>query len=344
MKRVLFLILAMFQFIGCSAHNYEGLVRFSYSDSNGMVMYSGESYEVYVDDNGKVHIDIDENRFNEKKIVTDYTQVFHDLQKIVDKYKMYKWKGSYTPVFEVMDGDNWSFGLRYSDGKTVSASGYMAWPKHFRDALEEIGNYFNAWRIMPLKHGKVSAEEAEAFLANFNKIIDSEMTSFRYERYDNNKSKVYFVSKAERFTGFYHRPWGSNEGFYCSCANPEVLKKLKKVVDEERLAGFPQTPIDKENKRHSRWIVEAEFADGSKIEIVDYIPENSMDYDRRIERRVDELIDEELKAIRAKSPEEMGEYSITTYGAGGKPQRKINYDGEGRVLNGIDYNNPMLDF
>ena len=44
------------------------------------------------------------------------------------------------------------------------------------------------------------------------------------------------------------------------------------------------------------------------------------------------------------TPEQIGEHSCTTYDAQGKPQRTMNYAGDGTVLNGRDYSDPDLDF
>lgn len=240
MKKIILLsLLAMIQLFGCSARDRnEGLRYFSYNTSNGMVIRSGESYDVYrdADDSTLIHIDINHEKNNERLLVTDYRGIFDDLQKIIIEKKMY-------------------------------------------------------------------------------------------------------------ITSLYFRKMDSNAGTNYNCANPKLLEELKKVIDEKHLAAFPQTPLEKENTRKERWIVEAVFADGSKIEIVDYIPEyDAQDYDRDIERAVETVFDAELEAISKKSPDEIGEYSVTTYDEKGKPSRTINYDGEGCVLNGHDYNNPMLEF
>lgn len=328
----------------CAAPDSAKLKSFYYS-SSGMMHRSGERYEVRKDSDGNIHVNIDEDKMNEKLIITDYRGIFNDLQKIVSQYRMNTYKGSYMPQFEILDGESWSFGLSYEDDQYISASGYEAWPEGFKNALAAVRDYFSKWRLMPVKNGKVSAEDAEAFLAGFEKHIDSELTSFRYERYDYGKSKVYYVSKNENFTSFYYRGWGTNKGYTYYCGNPNILYSFKSnVIDSYRLAGFPQTPLSKENTKRSRWIVKAEFADGTVLEIIDYIPDTPYEYDRLIEGMVDAIIEEGMNAIRAKSPAEIGEYSVTTYDANGKPSVQINYDGEGRVLNGRDFNDPLKTY
>ena len=53
---------------------------------------------------------------------------------------------------------------------------------------------------------------------------------------------------------------------------------------------------------------------------------------------------DEISRIGTLPPEEKGRHSKTSYDAQGKALRTINYDGEGNVLGGRDYNNPDLDF
>lgn len=105
---ILLSLLAMIQLFGCSARDRnEGLRYFSYNTSNGMVIRSGESYDVYrdADDSTLIHIDINHEKNNERLLVTDYRGIFDDLQKIIIEKKMYTFKGSYMPKFDVRDGE-----------------------------------------------------------------------------------------------------------------------------------------------------------------------------------------------------------------------------------------------
>ena len=135
---------------------------FYFSTGNGMVIRSGESFEVLTDkEDGLVHIAINENKHNEKFIVTDYTGIFSDLNTIVLKYNIYTFKGSYMPDTDIRDGDSWSLNAYYEDDSNdISAHGYMAWPEGFRPAVKAIEDYFKVWRVMAGKEGKVPAEAA----------------------------------------------------------------------------------------------------------------------------------------------------------------------------------------
>lgn len=285
----------------CAVPDTSKMTYFTYRISNGWRRENGCNYSVSTGKDGLVHITIDEDKPHEKKIVTDYTGIFDDLQEIVLTYRIYTFKGDYMPDVEITDGDSWSLSVGYVDGPGIRAGGYMAWPEGFGTALNAVHRYFDMWRLMDTKFGKVSAEDAEAFIAGFDKKIDSELTSFRYERYEYGTGKAYAAYKAGNAVSFKYRGWDEQEEYSFTNADPKVLQDLKNVVNAERLTGLPQTPVAQQNEKRSRWLLEAVFEDGSKVEIVDYIPEFSFDYDRRVERLVDEIFENEYRALKEKS-------------------------------------------
>lgn len=140
---------------------------FYFSSGNGMVIHSGEAFEVLTDkEDGLVHIAINENKHNEKFIVTDYPGIFSDLNTIVLKYNIYTFKGSYMPDTDIRDGDSWSLSVYYEDDSSdISAHGYMAWPEGFRPAVKAIEDYFKVWRVLAGKGRKVPAEAAAEMFA-----------------------------------------------------------------------------------------------------------------------------------------------------------------------------------
>ena len=52
-----------------------------------------------------------------------------------------------------LDGDSFSFSLYTEDGKSISASGYMSWPKNYGEVEKELTNIFDA--LYPYKDKKV---------------------------------------------------------------------------------------------------------------------------------------------------------------------------------------------
>lgn len=141
------------------------LEYFHYAKFNGMELSSGENYDVSMDNNGLVHIDIDVELPGCRHIITDYRKIFEDIDKLILENGMRSFNGSYESEFEVSDGDGWSLNATYYGAESISASGYMAWPEGFKDAIGALRHYFDFWRRMPAKRGRVSAEEVERFLS-----------------------------------------------------------------------------------------------------------------------------------------------------------------------------------
>ena len=67
------------------------------------------------------------------------------MEKIVNilvKYEVNKWNGFDKTDKYVLDGDSFSFSVLLNNDKSISASGYMMWPEHFRDVVGEISPLF----------------------------------------------------------------------------------------------------------------------------------------------------------------------------------------------------------
>ena len=72
----------------------------------------------------------------------DADQMTH-FRQIIEEEKMYKYKESYKPPFEVLDGWGWSFRARFSDGSSIYSHGFNAGPKdnglaRIRGYMEEL--------------------------------------------------------------------------------------------------------------------------------------------------------------------------------------------------------------
>ena len=55
-------------------------------------------------------------------------EVINRFRQIIEEEKMYKYKESYRPKFEVLDGWGWSFKARFSDGSSIYSHGFNASP------------------------------------------------------------------------------------------------------------------------------------------------------------------------------------------------------------------------
>lgn len=61
------------------------------------------------------------------------------FRQIIEEEKMYKYKESYTPMLEVLDGWSWSFHATFSDGSVISSHGSNASPRD--NGLNRIRDY-----------------------------------------------------------------------------------------------------------------------------------------------------------------------------------------------------------
>jgi hypothetical protein len=70
-------------------------------------------------------------------------EVVKELESILNKYEVYKWDGFNKSNKNVLDGDDFHFSVNLKDGTSISASGYMSWPKNYREVSDEISTLFN---------------------------------------------------------------------------------------------------------------------------------------------------------------------------------------------------------
>lgn len=60
---------------------------------------------------------------------------------ILSKYEVNTWDGFNKNDNNVLDGDSFSFSILFND-KSIHANGYMKWPNHFHDVVNEISPLF----------------------------------------------------------------------------------------------------------------------------------------------------------------------------------------------------------
>ena len=73
---------------------------------------------------------------------------YDNIQKVEDilnKYDVINWNGFNKSDSRVLDGNSFSFYVKFGDGKSISASGYMMYPKNYRDVKEELNSFFDAY-------------------------------------------------------------------------------------------------------------------------------------------------------------------------------------------------------
>ena len=66
-------------------------------------------------------------------------EAMRTFRQIIEEEEMYKYKESYMPMMEVLDGWGWSFHATFSDGSVISSHGSNASPGD--NGLDRIRNY-----------------------------------------------------------------------------------------------------------------------------------------------------------------------------------------------------------
>ena len=115
--------------------------KLEYSYTNGYEVNSDVSYKIDCED--KCILIIKEYGKDEKDVITKKL-TNKDMDKFEDtlnKYHILSWKGFNKSDKNVLDGNSFSFHLRYNDDEKLSASGYMMYPNHYRDFKEKFEEY-----------------------------------------------------------------------------------------------------------------------------------------------------------------------------------------------------------
>lgn len=149
-KKVLFIILIILLVIGVivmfrikKPKNIETIKYLNFGYSTGTMMNAYVSYNLEFKDN-EYKISIKPNMISDedKKITVMTKKDVEKIIEILDKYEVYKWDGFKKSNPNVLDGDSFNLSVRYNDDKSIFASGYMMWPKNYREVQGELDSIF----------------------------------------------------------------------------------------------------------------------------------------------------------------------------------------------------------
>ena len=337
----LILLMSLLSFLGCG-HKVPGLgpeldpdvhlKSVYYSATHGYFAHSNIGYKAERLEDGKARVTVEVGDDRDRVFETEGS-LMDSLEAIVREYKMDRYRERYMPMFDIKDGDTWDFSLKYSDGKRVRSGGYEALPTGGREAFDKVEAFFAPW---------LAIEPSE----------DAALVAFRYELHNGEGSEVYWFRKEAEHNAVYFRDLGSWEGWNYSCGDPQVLELLARDMRYSKACSYCGEKLSEEDKSRPRWIAVLEYEDGRIFELMDYLDRRDDDYRHRpptnTERQIRQSAEEHFAAERERianlPPEELGEHTRTTYHADGTPQRRMKYAGDGTVLGGYDYDNPMNDF
>ena len=308
------------------------LESFYYTATHGYRGFTNRGYRAERISDGKVRITVELGDDRDRVFIAD-DSVMDSLEDIVREYRMDRYKERYKPMFDIKDGDTWDFSLKYSDGKRVQSGGYEAMPNNGQEAFKKVEEFFSPWRDF-------APEEEVALIA------------FRYELHGDNGSEVYWFKKGAEHNTVYFREQGSWDAETFYCGDPKVLEQLAKDMRAIHACTYCGEKLSEEDKSRPRWIAILEFEDGQLFELMDYLDRSDGDYkhrpptntEREIRLSAEEIFSAEYKRIQSLPAEKLGEHSRTTYHSDGTPSRIIHYAGDGTVLGGHDYDDPLIEF
>ena len=124
-------------------YDFSKIKSFYITYTNGYAMNSYTTYQLSVNNN-KYMVKIKPYGIPEEELLEIEVdrKVVDKLIEILTKYEVNKWDGFDRVAKDVLDGNSFSLSITLEDEKTIDASGYMIWPDHYRDVINEISPIF----------------------------------------------------------------------------------------------------------------------------------------------------------------------------------------------------------
>lgn len=116
---------------------------FDYGYSVGYAMWSNVKYKIDCEADGCNAV-IKLNGVPEEEQVETVVDrnIATRIEEIMTKYKVGKWNGFNKSDKYVLDGNSFHLYVHFENGDSISASGYMMWPKNYREFKSEIDALF----------------------------------------------------------------------------------------------------------------------------------------------------------------------------------------------------------
>ena len=117
--------------------------NFSFSYTQGYMINSSIRYNLeYKDDKYIATVKpygIPDEEAREIKVSDDFVK---EIEEILSKYEVNSWNGFNKSDKYVLDGDSFSCFIDFKNGESVSAHGYMSWPKNYSSVRKELDDKF----------------------------------------------------------------------------------------------------------------------------------------------------------------------------------------------------------
>jgi len=141
---IILIIGVLFLLTGCKKQeDYSGdikLFKFGYGSyfpgyTTYEIVKNDEKYELTIQ-----RINDPETETINKNINKKYVD---EISKVLSEYDVYKWDGFNKTDKNVMDGSSFSLDVTYDNDKSISAHGYMKYPKNYKEVKEKIEKILN---------------------------------------------------------------------------------------------------------------------------------------------------------------------------------------------------------
>ncbi len=121
----------------------ESLKELSYEKSDGRSMYGRVSYHILCDDSCILESNLD--GYHEEDIMKSEvdSDTLEEILSVLNQYHVSSWDGFNKVDKTVLDGSNFTFKVVTKEGKRVYATGYMKYPKNYREVINELTKIFD---------------------------------------------------------------------------------------------------------------------------------------------------------------------------------------------------------
>lgn len=144
---VIYFTVLILSFILKKDDKIEKLIHLRFTYSTGYHINAFVVYEIDLID-GKYILKVKPTDLPDED--TKEIEISKDLVKKIEtklnEYNVINWNGFRKTNNMVLDGDSFSINIKYSGDKRVDASGYMMWPKNYREVKQfldkELGSLY----------------------------------------------------------------------------------------------------------------------------------------------------------------------------------------------------------
>ena len=136
---VLLLIVILFYYLSRD-YGIDSFKRLHFSESSWGSIYDTVWYDIECDKKCVATVKPAGIRDEDAKTFELDNRTVQKINNIFDKYHINRWDGFDKNDPNVLDGTGFTFSLQIDDKKTITASGYMKFPDHYNDVINELSD------------------------------------------------------------------------------------------------------------------------------------------------------------------------------------------------------------